>query len=142
MITEDYVSFETARLLKKKGFNEPCNIVYSILRDYQKETLEKEAVNDDLKVWEFLCPTLQRVMKWLREKHSIHIEIETIKPYGQDVLLRSAVPLEGVKYHASIVHIDKWNEDLKEFKWKGIPSRDSYEEACEAAIRYTLENLI
>lgn len=24
MITEDYIGFETAKLLKKKGFNEPC----------------------------------------------------------------------------------------------------------------------
>jgi hypothetical protein len=28
MITEDYVSFETAKLLKEKGFNERCNRVY------------------------------------------------------------------------------------------------------------------
>ena len=28
MITEDYVSFETAKLLKEKGFDEPCVYVY------------------------------------------------------------------------------------------------------------------
>jgi hypothetical protein len=27
MITEDYVSFETAKLLKEKGFNEGCSFV-------------------------------------------------------------------------------------------------------------------
>lgn len=27
-ITEDYVSFETAKLLKKKGFDEPCECLY------------------------------------------------------------------------------------------------------------------
>lgn len=28
MITEDYVSFETAKLLKEKGFDEKCQKVY------------------------------------------------------------------------------------------------------------------
>ena len=28
MITEDYVSFETAKLLKEKGFDEPCQYFY------------------------------------------------------------------------------------------------------------------
>lgn len=28
MITEDYVSFETAKLLKEKGFDESCRAVY------------------------------------------------------------------------------------------------------------------
>ena len=28
MITEDYVSLEVAKLLKEKGFDEPCDFVY------------------------------------------------------------------------------------------------------------------
>ena len=28
MITEDYVSFEVAKMLKEKGFNEPCHATY------------------------------------------------------------------------------------------------------------------
>ena len=28
MITEDYVSFEIAKLLKEKGFSEPCYTCY------------------------------------------------------------------------------------------------------------------
>ena len=30
-ITEDYVSFETAKLLKEKGFNEKCKYCYAYL---------------------------------------------------------------------------------------------------------------
>ena len=30
MITEDYVSFETAKLLKEKGFDEYCKSVYHV----------------------------------------------------------------------------------------------------------------
>ena len=29
MITEDYVSYEVAKLLKEKGFDEPCECAYS-----------------------------------------------------------------------------------------------------------------
>jgi len=137
MITEDYVSFETAKLLKEKGFEGKMHTFYT-----EKGTEMESAYVVPSAFFPIYRPTLQIAMKWLREVHNIHIEIEAIKPYGRDVLLRSAVPLNGVKYHASIVHIDKWNEDLNEFQWKGIPSSDSYEQACEKAIKYCLENLI
>ena len=136
MITENYVSFETAKLLKEKGFESDIHYFYdkngNLLFSFGKRYYSNE----------YPAPTLQMAMKWLREVHNMHIEIEAIKPHGRDVLLRSAVPLDGVKYHASIVYIDKWDEDLNEFKWKGIPSSDSYEQAFEEAIKYCLENLI
>lgn len=138
MITEDYVSVETAKLLKEKGFDEYVTRSY-----FENDRCYAPCDPSEVKRKDVIAiPTLQMAMKWLREVHNIHIEIEAIKPHSQDVLLRSAVPIDGVKYRASIVHIDKWNEDLKEFRWKGIHSRDSYEQACEAAIKYCLENLI
>lgn len=54
MITEDYCSFEVAKLLKEKGFN----------NDYPKGDCTQYA-----------C-TLQMAMKWLREVHNIFIVIE------------------------------------------------------------------
>ena len=144
MITEDYVSYETAKLLKEKGFDEKCRAFYVKSKECGIELFPVERshnYNDDVYP-RTSAPTLQMAMKWLREVHNMHIEIEAIKPHGRDVLLRSAVPLDGVKYHASIVYIDKWDEDLNEFKWKGIPSSDSYEQACEKTIKYCLENLI
>lgn len=131
-ITEDYVSYNIAKLLKEKGFNWDCKT----MKFYPEPDYDQESPNG------VYAPTLQTAMKWLREVHNMHIEIEAIKPHGRDVLLRSAVPLDGVKYHASIVYTDKWDEDLNEFKWKGIPSSDSYEQACEKTIKYCIENLI
>ena len=143
MITEDYVSFELAKLLKEKGFDECANCQYPICGIHYGEVGEYNITDRSRNPENYIpASTLQMAMKWLREVYNIHIEIEAIKPHSQDVLLRSAVPIDGVKYHASIVHIDKWNEDLNEFKWKGIPSSDSYEQACEEAIKYCLENLI
>ena len=53
MMTEDYVSFETAKLLKEKGFDEECQKYYG---DYK-----------------YPCPTLQMAMKWLREEHKLYM---------------------------------------------------------------------
>jgi hypothetical protein len=33
MIKEDYVSFEVAKLLKEKGFNEICRAAYEVTKD-------------------------------------------------------------------------------------------------------------
>lgn len=59
MITEDYVSFETAKLLKEKGFNERTNMPH--IDDYQR----------------LVCyiPTLQMAMKWLREEKKLYVNV-------------------------------------------------------------------
>ena len=36
MITEDYVSFEVAKLLREKGFNEECEYFYDEYKDENK----------------------------------------------------------------------------------------------------------
>ena len=58
MITEDYVSFEVAKLLKEKGFDEECNMAYfnGTLVDY---TMFWFCLGGDL----LYCPTLQMAMK-------------------------------------------------------------------------------
>ena len=118
MITEDHVSFETAKLLKEKGFR--CDTLHYY---YDKD--------GDLlfSVWgvnagknEFVAPTLQMVMKWLREKYGLHC---------------------SVIFH---LHND-WEPCILEFHNDKVPknyltSCDTYEKACEAAIKYCLENLI
>lgn len=56
MITEDYVSFETAKLLKEKGFNE------RVISFYHPGDIQR--------------PTLQMAMKWLRKKHNQNITVK------------------------------------------------------------------
>ena len=56
-IGEDYVSFETAKLLKEKGFDQSCATYY--LKDKQV----------------YAAPTQAMAMKWLREVHDIKIMI-------------------------------------------------------------------
>ena len=123
MITEDYVSFETAKLLKEKGFDELC---------YQKYDSDGELsfnhvgyVNSEKPCDDFyaLAPTLQIAMKWLREIHNLQIQIVPVVmsrhkdwTFGID---RDFIPL---------------TVDLLVFP--------TYEEASEATIKYCLENLI
>ena len=101
MITEDYVSFETAKLLKEKGFDEKCKYVWKLDKANDPNATdgiskicaerfmegESSVDNSDIKsVFEYegwledhheayLCPTLQMAMKWLRKAYDIHINV-------------------------------------------------------------------
>ena len=128
-IQEDYVSFEVAKLLKEKGFNERLLTYYLTAEDKKRGYFQIMAFTDDTidnnhSVYCYLAPTLQMTMKWLREVHNLHIDVD---------------PSEG-DWNPTIIELDSWTCALK-FGDK-IPIQDSYEEACEAAIKYCLENLI
>ena len=76
MITEDYVSFETAKLLKENGFDEEVLGYYHIWdRKINPPVWDvgtyarSEAPHLYIK-----APTLQMTMKWLRTIHNIDIE--------------------------------------------------------------------
>lgn len=111
MITEDYVSFETAKLLKEKGFDEECQKYYG---DYK-----------------YPCPTLQMAMKWLREVHNIIITVRlfnSVEPFCPGEHNQFTVDIATTTMSSQKGHIRHFYL--------------SYEEACEAAIKYCLENLI
>ena len=119
MITEDYVSFETAKLLKEKGFITPCNWLYC--RDgtfwHRNSVWDKEM---------FPAPTQQMAMKWLREKGIECVVIPIWNTIGKQY--RSYVLSDlGDKYKDNY---DSYSDNI------------SYEDAVEAALKYSLENLI
>lgn len=123
MITEDYVSFETAKLLKEKGFDEKCRALYTLWLDEVEGPKEDEAENWNIEPKYFSAPTLQMVMKWLREVHKTEIRViydnDKLCWYGACNPMSESQILLG----------------------SGRKSK-SYEEACESAIKYCLENLI
>ena len=142
MITEDYVSFETAKLLKEKGFDCACKVWYAEYasvwggdpsgdRKYINIQFDDEnMVNDSYK---FLCyaPTLQMAIKWLRKNHNLAISASvTVDGWRSYV---SQIKLDSEGFVVDIIDgIDDGN----------IPNCNTYEQACEAAIKYCLENLI
>lgn len=71
MITEDYVSFETTKLLRERGFEAET---YASIRVFAGHNCE---VNGERITPEkdTIIPTLQMAMKWLREEYKIHIQI-------------------------------------------------------------------
>ena len=134
MITEDYVSYEIAKLLKEKGFDERVKSYYteSGLEGYMLAL--KATKNTELGDGFISRPTLQMVMKWLREVHNIHINLDIHWLYFANTLgwmyTITKILENGVDYIDS-----KGDENDKTFY-------SSYEEACEAGIKYYLENLI
>ena len=90
ILSEDYCSYEVAKLLKEKGFPQEYDIYHSMVyneEDYEDEyevqrmVLETKLVKaGTLSSYPIgvpepkcYCPTLQMTMKWLREVHKIAI---------------------------------------------------------------------
>ena len=121
MITEDFCSFEVAKLLKEKGFNEPLRCWYDNFQDFHEEGVRMS--NSDCLPPTIMCPT------WLREVHNLFIEPYVVKNYSKKKL----------EYTYSIQDLDFQGSD------DGIEcckNWDTPEQACETAIKYCLENLI
>jgi hypothetical protein len=139
MLAEDYCSYEVAKLLKEKGFNESCDYYYDQSSDEpQQLTLDEMYYSYD----EFLkAPTHQMAMKWLREEHQLHISVDVSPIYGKvkDEKGRNTCGLLYWHYMASGEWVnEKYNPNQKAF----IVSAKSYEDAVEEALKFTLEKLI
>lgn len=124
MIKEAYCSFEVSKLLKEKGFDEPCWIKYDnegYLTFNHVGYINSEKPCDDFCA---LAPTHQMAMAWLREVHNIFI------------VIRRGLTGTGWVYSHEIY------KDSKCWYAQYAASYDTYEEAVEAALKYSLENLI
>lgn len=139
MTTEDYVSLEVAELLKEKGFDEYCRFVYNagVLRSVASldchwnegyGELIEEKQNSDFGKYDnaISAPTLQMARKWLEEKKRLYVNVWAEPKDAENDDFRIVYRLQ--------VFDGKTNYGTFEF-----PSR---EKACEAGIRFCLENLI
>lgn len=69
-MTEEFVTLETAKLLKEKGFNEYCKDIINH-KGIMMETIFR--TSKDLPKSFYSCPTQSVAQKWLRETKNIHI---------------------------------------------------------------------
>ena len=133
MITEDYVSFEIAKLLKEKGFDEICFTWYTGKGKFKqgKNTYDDYHMNhfQDMDVAKCSAPTLQMAMKWLREVHKIHIQIWILEEKGYWFDIEKII-------NDQYKHKSLYSTGLEDIYF------ESHEQACEAAIKYCLEILI
>ena len=150
-ITEDYVSFEVAKLLKEKGFGVPCNYYYRE-KEYVEalnknreslglsERFEEGSVGEQLNKQHkgrlvnrnqydttTSRPTQALAIKWIRENFDIHL---WIIPYDDNELSQTLYEWKCIDKK------DDWNDI------EGYEYFHSSEEATEAALLHTLKNLI
>lgn len=130
MITEDYVSFETAKLLKEKGFDEPVLKFY----DHKGKVAELyyRPQNKSITGDTYKCPTLQMAMKWLRKKHNLYV---TSVPNGIGEQIFYPLIYKNYDEYGWIVLSSSLRNGFQDTEFS------SPEEACEAAIKYCLKNL-
>lgn len=129
MIKEAYVSFDVAKLLKEKGFNEYCSAFYTHDKELNKgKTLTNAAIDDGITYCDVSAPTHQMAMAWLREEYNIIL----------DICPNLDLDCECIGTYCRIIYKDNKRVPL------GVDYDDfaTYEQAVEAALKYSLENLI
>lgn len=138
MITEDYVSFETAKLLKEKGFDELCPTFYETDEPDNGPRYSNKLgwflhnsydYSDRYGKMIISAPTLQMAMKWLREEHNL-----VVNPVGHYV--NGKLEAWEVDIYFLDCGIDATMKAMEHIYGK------TYESACENGIEYCLENLI
>ena len=110
---EDFVTYELAVKLRKKGFNIDTDFCY----------------NQDggiVRVGTCPAPQIHEVLKWLREEKKLFVEPSLFK-YGYESYVQSTIFEEDKDY------ADTWRVE-------GFHS--TYERAAIAGIKYVIDNLI
>lgn len=122
-MTEEFVTLETAKLLKKKGFNEYCKIV--TWEDSGRIAQSAFRTNKELPKLCCSLPTQSLAQKWLRETKNLHIEI-----------YRNAC---GYGYAIVKANNGTWREDDDSRGPNDSGLWNTYEEALEAGIQEALK---
>ena len=130
MIKERYCSFEVAKLLKEKGFDEPCVWAYdpnsvSFAKSYY------EPKNSELNEYEYSKPTHQMALDYLREEHNILIWFSPVIP--------TPIPKDKTVFYW------EWEAKKKLHSHPHVQSHikhETFEEAVEASLKYCLTELI
>ncbi len=87
-----------------------------------------------------VSPTISDVVMWLYEKHGIWIEVSKLDGY-QNLFFYTITGSNGFNYGHKITVIE-WDDDKCDEMGYTNKYKNSPTEAYEAAIEYTLNNLI
>lgn len=117
---EDYISLDTAKLLKEKGFDEYCEYFYKENEYTNRETFYPKV-------------TLYEVQKWIRKKYQCHIQIIT------------EFYTNGINYLFQVLFYDENSYDCISDISSGLYGDNgeykTYEECLDAAIREALKRI-
>lgn len=124
METNDHVSYELAKKLKKCGFDEPCIAQWACEPDGKPMLVGSTAFvfsNAELKGRDVTAPLLYHAQKWLREKKEIFVEVTSEALHDWDFF---------------VMELD---EDANAGVVRGSEIYPSYESALSAGIAAALE---
>lgn len=123
MITEDYCSFEVAKLLKEKGFDECCRAFITQNVNFALES-DGRVFNHILLDNEYAAPTLQMAIKYFREIHHI------------DICVCREIDEQGkcFKGYIAVIYLDETYKITIRNATKDL----TFEEAANKAIEYGL----
>lgn len=150
MIKEVHVSFEAAKQLKARGFDEPTTHFYEqgedlsvVFKKWSNGNKKRNGVmNPKLgRQTNFSAPTQQLAMRWLREFKYIFLCItadyelveEDEDSDNWDEKLYYRVEVEEIR--EDFLHSITWNTEFENRRF------NTYEDAAEAGILYALQNL-
>ena len=140
---DEIVSFETAMLLKEKGFNEPCSHYYEDNDLYKLGYYHGEGTgfvrNNSPIDGRFLCekmqctaPTQSLAQKWLRETRNITFNANPHSNDGKIIYVVTIKVISSNKYIDFNVMIDTSNKAIM---------FDTYEDAIESGLKYCLKSI-
>lgn len=135
MIEEQFVSFDTAKLLKEAGFREHCRCMYfpdkdgshkicqNIIADYNVTDDEKYEAGDYYGYGDcYLAPTQALAARWLREVYGI-----MIVSFFDDYMSKWYYVIDGVKKQSGIKCVQSASD------------YDNYETALEDGLKEAIK---
>lgn len=133
------IEFEVSELLKKCGFNRPVNSYFDY--DDEEPMGVMEVTSSVKKDWNkdpylYSRPTLEEIMKWLREKHNIFIGVEPRLSQTDFYWITATV------YKMENVHSIYHDEDVIKYTPCSQCDAHSFENAVYNAIKYSLKHLL
>lgn len=137
MNKEDYVSLEVAKILKEKGYDEPCCKMYNEKEEgyeYACYMMTKQGFrNYDLCEYEVSIPTLYEAAKWLRNEHDINVAVATAIPAWID-----RVPNDNGTLYMPLIVYKKEEGKAKMAILRNLAD-SNYEKVCNDAILEALK---
>lgn len=125
-MTEELVTLETAKMLREKGFNEPCMIAINIEDSRQYGT---NRTNSELPIKVCSHPTQSVTQKWLREIRGVYVYVEPV--------IGKRWKLSFCDFNVPTEESDWMENEIN--KGNGYKVYVTYEEALEAGIQEALK---
>lgn len=120
-IKPTYVTFEQAKLLKEKGFDEYCQASFKPSDNTFQKIPSQNSIFSAI-----TAPEQWQVVEWLRVKHNIFINVKRSTRFKDG---------KSLVYYYGVAH----TEHTEQFDYNGY---ETPQEAISSVIDYILKNLI